>query len=145
MVTRAWTGTSAELPTTTRRSVHALISLASGPTIASDKGDPSARARVVADGAANTTPRPRHHRTLLSGHAHASTRRVRPSSGSGSLRREASRARAMLLCLSSRQRCSPFEEPVQTPGEVALEAAGCFASGLALLDAPFDVGDRGGV
>jgi hypothetical protein len=38
-----------------------------------------------------------------------------------------------------------FEEPVEVAGEVALEAAVCFASCLALLQASFDVGDRGGV
>jgi hypothetical protein len=35
-----------------------------------------------------------------------------------------------------------FEEAVEAAGEVALEAAVCFASGLAFLDAPLDVGDR---
>ena len=38
----------------------------------------------------------------------------------------------MLLCLSSR-RWRVFEESVEVAGEVALEAAGCFASGLAFL------------
>jgi hypothetical protein len=38
-----------------------------------------------------------------------------------------------------------FEESVEVAGEVALEAAGCFASCLAFLEASFDVGDRGGV
>jgi hypothetical protein len=38
-----------------------------------------------------------------------------------------------------------FEESVEAAGEVALEAAVCFASGFGFLDAPFDVGDRGGV
>jgi len=51
----------------------------------------------------------------------------------------------MLLCLSSRQRCSVFEWPVEVAGEVALEAAGRFASAFAFLDATVDVGDRGGV
>ena len=51
----------------------------------------------------------------------------------------------MLLCLSSRQWCSVFEESVEAAGEVALEAAVCLASGLALLQTPFDVGDRGGM
>src|SRR2546430_12280198 len=51
----------------------------------------------------------------------------------------------MLLCLSSRRWRSVFEEPVELAGEVALEAAGCFASCLAFLEASFDVGDRGGV
>src|SRR6266567_2641479 len=51
----------------------------------------------------------------------------------------------MLLCLSSCQWRSVFEEAVEAAGEVALEAAVCFASGLAFLEASFDVGDRGGV
>ena len=38
-----------------------------------------------------------------------------------------------------------FEEPVEVAGEVALEAAVCFASGFAFCDASCDVGDRGGV
>jgi len=38
-----------------------------------------------------------------------------------------------------------FEEPVEAAGEVALEATVCFASALAFLEAPFDVGDRCGV
>jgi len=38
-----------------------------------------------------------------------------------------------------------FEEPVEAAGEVALGAAVCFASGLAFLEASFDVGDRRGV
>jgi Integrase core domain len=52
---------------------------------------------------------------------------------------------ASLLCLSSRyRRRSVFEESVEAAGEVALEAAVCFASCLAFLEASFDVGDRGG-
>jgi hypothetical protein len=35
-----------------------------------------------------------------------------------------------------------FEEAVEVGSEVALEAAVCFASGLAFLEASFDVGDR---
>jgi hypothetical protein len=54
-------------------------------------------------------------------------------------------APVMLLCLSSRQRQSVFEESVEVAGEVAFEAAVCFASCLAFLEASFDVGDRGGV
>jgi hypothetical protein len=38
-----------------------------------------------------------------------------------------------------------FEEAVEAAGEVALEAAVCFAACLALSEAPFDVGDRFGV
>jgi len=48
----------------------------------------------------------------------------------------------MLLCLSSLQRRSVFEEPVEATGEVALETADRFASTLAFLDATVDVGDR---
>ena len=51
----------------------------------------------------------------------------------------------MLLCLSSRQWCSVFEQAVEAAGVVALEAAVGFASGFAFLQAPFEVGDRGGV
>ena len=51
----------------------------------------------------------------------------------------------MLLCLSSRQRRSVFEEAVEAAGEVALEAAAGFAAALAFLGASFDVGDRVGV
>src|SRR5205823_194033 len=40
---------------------------------------------------------------------------------------------AMLLCLSSRQWRSVFEEAVEAAGEVALEAAVCLAARLALL------------
>ena len=50
----------------------------------------------------------------------------------------------MLLCLSSRRR-SVFEEAVEVAGEVALEAAVCFASAFTFLEAPLDVGDRCGV
>jgi hypothetical protein len=35
-----------------------------------------------------------------------------------------------------------FEESVEAAGEVALEAAVCFASGLAFCESAFDVGDR---
>jgi hypothetical protein len=35
-----------------------------------------------------------------------------------------------------------FEESVEVAGEVAFEAAVCFASGLAFGEAAFDVGDR---
>jgi hypothetical protein len=35
-----------------------------------------------------------------------------------------------------------FEEAVEVAGEVALEAAVCFASCLAFMQASFDVGDR---
>jgi hypothetical protein len=38
-----------------------------------------------------------------------------------------------------------FEEAVEAACEVALEAAVGFASGLAFLEASFDVGDRRGV
>lgn len=38
-----------------------------------------------------------------------------------------------------------FEEAVDASGEVALEAAACFASGLVLVEASFDVGLGGGV
>ena len=48
----------------------------------------------------------------------------------------------MLLCLSSRQWRSVFEEAVEAAGEVALEAAVCFASCLAFVQASFDVRDR---
>jgi hypothetical protein len=51
----------------------------------------------------------------------------------------------MLLCLSSRPWRSLFEESVEAAGEVAFEAAVCFASRLAFLESAFDVGDRGGV
>src|SRR6266566_8097166 len=51
----------------------------------------------------------------------------------------------MLLCLSSRLWRSVFEEAVEAAGEVALEAAGCFASGFSFLQPSFDVGDGGGV
>ncbi len=54
-------------------------------------------------------------------------------------------APVMLLCLSSRQWRSVFEESVEVAGEVAFEAAVGFASGLALLEVSLDVGDRGGV
>src|SRR5439155_43685 len=54
------------------------------------------------------------------------------------------RAPVMLLCLSSSD-WRVLEEPVEVAGEVALEAAVCFASGLAFLEASFDVGDRRGV
>jgi len=54
-------------------------------------------------------------------------------------------APVMLLCLSSVRWGSVLEEPVEAAGEVAFEAAVCFAAGLAFADAPFDVGDRGGV
>src|SRR6266498_5893011 len=47
----------------------------------------------------------------------------------------------MLLCLSSRKRLV-LEQPVEVAGEVALEAAACFAAALAFLDATVDVGDR---
>ena len=50
----------------------------------------------------------------------------------------------MLLCLSSRH-WWVLEESVEVAGEVALEAAGCFAAGFAFLDSAFDVGDGGGV
>ena len=46
----------------------------------------------------------------------------------------------MLLCLSSRSR-RVLEEPVEVAGEVALEATGCFASGLPFLGSPVDVVD----
>jgi hypothetical protein len=59
--------------------------------------------------------------------------------------RDPSSGPVMLLCLSSRQWRSVFEEPVEVAGEVALEAAGCFAVALAFLDATVDVGDRRGV
>src|SRR6059036_3669732 len=48
----------------------------------------------------------------------------------------------MLLCLSSGQWGSVFEEAAEAAGEVALEAAVCLASCLAFLDASLDVGDR---
>ena len=48
----------------------------------------------------------------------------------------------MLLCLSSRDRRPVFEEAVGVAGEVALEAAVCFAAGLAFLYPPLDVGPR---
>ena len=48
------------------------------------------------------------------------------------------------MSVKSRWR-SVFEEPVEAAGEVALEAAVCFAPCFAFLEAPFDVGDRGGV
>ncbi len=51
----------------------------------------------------------------------------------------------MLLYLSSGQWRSVFEEAVEAAGEVALEAAACFASGLAFLESAFDVGDRRGM
>ena len=51
----------------------------------------------------------------------------------------------MLLCLSSGGSRSVFEEPVEVAGEVALEAAGSFATALPFLAAAFDVGDRVGV
>ena len=54
-------------------------------------------------------------------------------------------APVMLLCLSSGQWRSVFEESVEAAGEVALEAAVGFASCLAFLDASLDVGDRRGV
>ena len=47
----------------------------------------------------------------------------------------------MLRCLSSRH-WRVLEEPEEVAGEVALEAAGCFAAALAFLDATLDVGDR---
>src|SRR6266498_584732 len=47
----------------------------------------------------------------------------------------------MLLCLSSRKRLV-LEQPVEVAGEVALEAAACFAAALAFLDTTVDVGDR---
>ncbi len=50
----------------------------------------------------------------------------------------------MLLCKSSR-RWRVLEESVEVAGEVALEAAGCFAAALAFLDATVDVGDRRGM
>jgi hypothetical protein len=53
-----------------------------------------------------------------------------------------SRAPATLLCLSSRQWRSVFDEAVEAAREVALEAAICFASGLAFAEMSFDVGDR---
>src|SRR5689334_20202021 len=46
----------------------------------------------------------------------------------------------MLLCLSSCDRRSVFEKAVEVAGEVALEAAVCFAAGFAFVDASFDVG-----
>jgi hypothetical protein len=49
--------------------------------------------------------------------------------------------RAMLLCLSSRHGWV-LEEAVEAAGEVALEAAGCFAAGFALADSALDVVDR---
>src|SRR3954454_4402107 len=49
-----------------------------------------------------------------------------------------------LLCLSSLAG-DAVEASVELAGGVALEAAGCFAGCLALGDAAFDVGDRGGV
>jgi hypothetical protein len=48
----------------------------------------------------------------------------------------------MPLRLSSRRWRSVFEEAVEVAGEVALEAAVCFASCLVFLQALFDVGDR---
>src|SRR5438067_7821974 len=52
--------------------------------------------------------------------------------------------RVMLLCLSSHRRWV-LEEPVEVAGEVALEAAVCFAAGFAFLQSPFHVGDCRGV
>src|SRR5947209_18860615 len=51
----------------------------------------------------------------------------------------------MLLCLSSRDWRSVFEESVEAAGEVALEAAVRFAACFALLYSALDVGDRGGM
>jgi hypothetical protein len=48
----------------------------------------------------------------------------------------------MLLCLSSCRWRSVFEEAVEVAGEVAFEAAVCFAATLAVLDASVGVGDR---
>src|SRR5205085_7416494 len=53
---------------------------------------------------------------------------------------DCSAARVMLLCLSSHRRWV-LEEPVEVAGEVALEAAVCFAAGFAFLQSPFHVGD----
>src|ERR1035437_6073941 len=79
----------------------------------------------------------------VAGEGSHACRRCRPDPS----RRQAARppsARVMLLCLSSRRRRSVFEESVEVAGEVALEAAVCLASGLAFLEAPFDVGGRRG-
>ncbi len=38
-----------------------------------------------------------------------------------------------------------FEEAIEAAGEIALEAAVCFASCLAFLQTSLDVGDRGGM
>jgi hypothetical protein len=51
----------------------------------------------------------------------------------------------MLLCLSSRYWWSVFKLVVEVAGEVALEAAVCFAPCFAFGEAAFEVGDRGGV
>ena len=47
--------------------------------------------------------------------------------------------------LSSHLRLLLLEEPVEVAGEVALEAAVCFAAALAVADSSIDVGDRRGV
>jgi hypothetical protein len=74
------------------------------------------------------------------------TYRMLPLDSESCVRRTlASPAPAMLLCLSSREWRSVLEEAVEAAGEVALEAAVCFASGLAFLHPSFDVGDRRGV
>ena len=57
-------------------------------------------------------------------------RYARPRSISSRAREPTLAWAAMLVCLSSRLRWSVFEEPVEVAGEVALEAAGPFASGL---------------
>ena len=49
----------------------------------------------------------------------------------------------MLLCLSSVPWGSVLEEAVEAAGEVAFEAAVCFAAGFAFADPSLDVGDRG--
>jgi hypothetical protein len=46
------------------------------------------------------------------------------------------------MVVSSRDSRSVFEEAVEAAGEVALEAAVCFAAGFAFVDASFDVCDR---
>jgi hypothetical protein len=50
----------------------------------------------------------------------------------------------MLLCSSTGQR-RVLEKAVEAGGEIALEAAGCFAAGLAFADSALDVADRGSV
>jgi hypothetical protein len=51
----------------------------------------------------------------------------------------------MLLCLSSVRWGSVLEESEEAAGEVALEAAVCFAPGLAFAEASFGVSVGGGM